>query len=224
MPDASLFCNRCGARMTQAEKVRHPGSIIPPPRPARRYPMSDPYAKQQADDNDQEIDEEGEEGFEEPEEEQVPKKKPGKKRSEEVIFRINQAFWPGAVAYFLATVCTLAISAIVYYISAPFWIALGFAAVCFIPAVIRHIRLMNTIYLLTNTKIEIETGVFSKSSRNIPLRHVMDVFVSETFKERLIGIGDILIETAAREGRIKLDNISDPRRYADMILDQLQQQ
>lgn len=215
--------------MSPADKVRHPGSIIPPPRPARRYPMYDPSAKPQADDaddNDEEINEneEEEEEFEEPEEEQPPKKKPGRKRSEEVIFRINQAFYPGAVAYFLATVCTIAIAAVVYYVSAPFWIALGFAVVCFIPAIIRHIRLMNTIYLLTNTKIEIETGVFSKSSRNIPLRHVMDVFVSETFKERLIGIGDILIETAAREGRIKLDNISDPRRYADMILDQLQQQ
>jgi len=210
--------------MRPVEKLRHPGSIIPPPRPARRYPMVDPPAQPQ---EDEEIYYDDEAEFEEEEVEQQPeeaKKKPGKKRSEEVIFRINQTFYPGAVAYLIATVLTVAIAAIVYYISAPFWIALGGAVFCFIPAIIRHIQLMNTIYLLTNTKIEIETGVFSKSSRNIPLRHVMDVFVSETFKERLIGIGDILIETAAREGRIKLDNIHDPRKYADMILDQLQQQ
>jgi uncharacterized membrane protein YdbT with pleckstrin-like domain len=204
-------------------KLRHPGAIIPPPRPARRYPMFESKSSAGIEEEESAYDDQDDQ-VDEPEEEQPeePKKKPGKKRSEEVIFRINQAFYPGAVAYFIASICTVAIAAIVYYLSAPFTIALAGAAVCFIPAVIRHIQLMNTIYLLTTNKIEIETGIFSKSSRNIPLRHVMDVFVSETFKERLIGIGDILIETAASEGRIKLDNISDPRKYADMILDQLQ--
>jgi len=205
-------------------KLRHPGAIIPPPRPARRYPMFESGASAEIEEEELAYDDQDEQP-EEPEEEQPeePKKKPNRKKSEEVIFRINQAFYPGAVAYFIATICTLGIAGIVYYISAPFWIVLGGAAACFIPAVIRHIQLMNTIYLLTTKKIEIETGVFSKYSRNIPLRHVMDVFVSETFKERLIGIGDILIETAASEGRIKLDNINDPRKYADMILDQLHQ-
>jgi hypothetical protein len=37
----------------------------------------------------------------------------------------------------------------------------------------------------------------------------------------LIGIGDILIDTASAESKMKLDNINDPRRYADMILNQL---
>jgi uncharacterized membrane protein YdbT with pleckstrin-like domain len=226
LPDASLFCNRCGARMRPTEnRLRHPGAIIPPPRPARRYPMAGSGTASDSEDEDLYYEYQGdeEEEYDELEEEQPKEtqKKNNRKRSEEVIFRINQAFYPGAVAYALATVCTLAIAAIVYYLSAPFWIALGGAVICYFPAVVRHIQLLNTIYLLTNTKIEIETGIFSKTSRNIPLRHVMDVFVSETFKERLIGIGDIIVETAASEGKIKLDNINDPRKYADMILDQL---
>lgn len=208
-------------------RLRHPGAIIPPPRPARRYPMFENIQEEEEEVYQDDLDEQDEideidEIDEEPEEKPEPKKNP-RKKPEEVIFRINQAFYPGAVAYFVASLFTLGIAAIVYYVSAPFWVALGGAAACFIPAVIRHIRLMNTIYLLTTNKIEIETGVFSKYSRNIPLRHVTDIFVSETFKERLIGIGDILIETAASEGKIKLDNIGNPRKYADMILDQLHQ-
>jgi len=168
------------------------------------------------DDEDQVPSEDQEES--QPENEQ---KKRSRKKSEKVIFRINQAFYPAAVAYFFATLCTITIAILVYYLSAPFQVALIGAVVCFIPAILRHIQLVNTIYILTSTKIEIETGVFSKSSRNIPLRHVMDVLVSETFKERLIGIGDILIDTASSESKMKLDNITEPRKYADMILDQL---
>jgi membrane protein YdbS with pleckstrin-like domain len=223
LPDASMFCNRCGARLQSTEeRPRHPGSIIPPPRPARRYPVmesqysAEEYEEIDYDDQDQEPYED--QGEEQPEKDQ--KKRPNKK-SEKVIFRINQAFYPAAVAYFFASMSTIAIGALVYYLSAPFQVALIGAVVSFIPAIIRHIQLQNTIYILTTTKIEIETGVFSKSSRNIPLRHVLDVLVSETFKERLIGIGDILIDTASSESKMKLDNINEPRKYADMILDQL---
>jgi membrane protein YdbS with pleckstrin-like domain len=226
LPDVSMFCNRCGARLRSTEeRPRHPGAIIPPPRPARRYPlMESQYSAAQAEE-DEEIyyDYQDEEMYEDEEEEQPQndRKKRPEKRSEKVIFRINQAFYPAAVAYFLASVCTIAIGGLVYYLSAPFQVALVGAVVCFIPAIIRHIQLQNTLYILTTTKIEIETGVFSKSSRNIPLRHVLDVLVSETFKERLIGIGDILIDTASSESKMKLDNINEPRKYADMILDQL---
>jgi membrane protein YdbS with pleckstrin-like domain len=203
------------------ERPRHPGAITPPPRPARRYPKIGSQLSAAPPEEDEEIYyDDLDEYQEEDEPEDRPKKRP-RKQDEKVIFRIHQAFYPAAVAYFLASVCTIAIAALVYYLSAPFQVALVGAVVCFIPAVIRHIQLVNTIYILTNTKIEIETGVFSKSSRNIPLRHVLDVLVSETFKERLIGIGDILIDTASADSKMKLDNINDPRIYADMILDQL---
>jgi membrane protein YdbS with pleckstrin-like domain len=226
LPDASLFCNRCGARIRSTEeRPRHPGSIIPPPRPARRYPIMESQYTSAPAEEDEEIydDDQDEELYEDMEEDQPEdrRKKRPQKQSEKVIFRIHQAFYPAAVAYFLASVCTIGIAAIVYYLSAPYQVALVGVVVCFVPAIIRHIQLVNTIYILTNVKIEIETGVFSKSSRNIPLRHVLDVLVSETFKERLIGIGDILIDTASAESKMKLDNINDPRRYADMILNQL---
>jgi uncharacterized membrane protein YdbT with pleckstrin-like domain len=182
--------------------------------------MESQYTSVPADEDEEIYYDDQNEDMEEDQPEDRRKKRPNK-RSEKVIFRIHQAFYPAAVAYFLASVCTIGIAAIVYYLSAPFQVALVGAVVCFVPAIIRHIQLINTIYILTNTKIEIETGVFSKSSRNIPLRHVLDVLVSETFKERLIGIGDILIDTASAESKMKLDNINDPRRYADMILDQL---
>jgi uncharacterized membrane protein YdbT with pleckstrin-like domain len=83
-------------------------------------------------------------------------------------------------------------------------------------------RLKRTVYTLTVTKLEIRTGIFSKDAKNIPLRHIDNVEVSETLKERLIGIGDVFIDSAALDTKMVLNNIKYPRKYADMIMDQLQ--
>lgn len=220
LPDGSQFCNRCGAKMrTAEERLRKPGIAVPPPRPARRYPIIENRPAPKPVEEDEMTDDEYYE-----EQEVRPSRRPSErydKQGEKVIFRINQAFYPAAIAYLTAIVCSILVAAIVAFLQGPYWIVLGFAVIFFIPAIIRHMQLVNTIYILTDTKIEIESGIFSKTSRNIPLRHVLDVFVSETFKERLIGIGDIVIDTAATEAKMKLDNINSPRMYADMILDQL---
>jgi membrane protein YdbS with pleckstrin-like domain len=96
------------------------------------------------------------------------------------------------------------------------------AAVIFIRPIIRHMRLKRTVYTLTGAKLEIRTGIFSKDTKNIPLRHIDNVEVSETLKERLIGVGDVLIDSAALDTKMVMNNIKNPRKYADMIMEQLQ--
>jgi len=140
---------------------------------------------------------------------------------DKIIFRINQTFYPVAVSYFLSIISTGLVTVVVSYLALSFIVVLAFGFVFFIPSILKHIRLTYTFYTLTPTKLEIQTGLLSKSRRNVPLRHIQDVFVSETFKERLIGIGDIMIDTAASESTIRLDNVHEPRKYADLILEQL---
>jgi uncharacterized membrane protein YdbT with pleckstrin-like domain len=77
------------------------------------------------------------------------------------------------------------------------------------------------VYTLTNAKIEIEYGLLSKTIRNIPLRNIQDVTASATLGERLIGVGDVIIDSAAEAGKIPMNNIRDPRKHADLILEQL---
>jgi membrane protein YdbS with pleckstrin-like domain len=141
---------------------------------------------------------------------------------EQIIFRISPAFYEVSFTYMWAIALALLATAAVAYARGPLWIAAAFAAVFFVAPVVRHIRLKSTVFTLTTVKIEIRTGIFSTATRNIPLRHVQDVTVSETLKERLIGIGDVLIDSAAVEGKIAMNNIKNPRKYADLILEQLQ--
>ncbi|MFN6203422.1 MAG: PH domain-containing protein [Acidobacteriota bacterium] len=111
---------------------------------------------------------------------------------------------------------------IIAYFNGGFLLSLGCAMVTFVPSVIKHIRHIHTIFTLTTIKLEISEGLFSKSTRNIPLRHIQDVAVRENFKERLLGIGDIVVDTPSMESRLILNNVNNPRHYADLILEQLE--
>jgi putative membrane protein len=122
----------------------------------------------------------------------------------------------------LAAALSLIVTAGVAYARGSLVFALVGAVIFFLRPILRHMRLKRTVYTLTATKLEIRTGILSKDAKSIPLRHIDNVEVSETLKERLIGIGDVLIDSAALDSKMVLDNINNPRKYADLIMDQLQ--
>lgn len=234
LPDGSEFCNRCGAKMKTAdERLRRPSPVAPPPRPARRHPIVESRPTPKPVENE-------EEGFnsqvyarrrdrqdDQQNSRQVNSRQVNQgnvkynKEGHRVVFRIHQTFLPVALAYIGSIVFALIMAAFIAYLKGPLLLVLVLAVLSFIPAISKHLNLLRTVYILTENKIEIETGILSKSSHSIPLRHVIDVEVTESFKERLVGIGDIDIDTALSESKMRFDNISNPRKYAQMILDQL---
>ena len=246
LPEASIFCNRCGIRLqTTTERMRH---SKPFETPDSEYDPYDPYevprnisanrsdqgyeleeSVDDFEDSDLEVEEEwsefdGEDG-DEVEEEEIQVDPPShsyRGPKERVIFSINPAFYPVSSAYVLSTFVALLLAMIVAFFKGGFLLALGSAMISFVPSVIRHIRHIHTIFTLTTIKLEISEGLFSKSTRNIPLRHIQDVAVRENFKERLLGIGDIVVDTPSMESRLTLNNVKNPRHYADLILEQLE--
>jgi uncharacterized membrane protein YdbT with pleckstrin-like domain len=85
-----------------------------------------------------------------------------------------------------------------------------------------HLKQKMVSYTLTDTTIEIDKGLISRSTQNVPLRRIQDVTVSATFFQRLLGFGDIVVDNASETGgKVILDNIDSPRKYADMLLGQM---
>lgn len=85
-----------------------------------------------------------------------------------------------------------------------------------------HIRKKLVRYTLTDTTIEIDRGLISRTTQNVPLRRIQDVTVSATMWQRMLGFGDIIIDNASEDGgKIILDDIDSPKRYADMMLQQM---
>jgi len=85
-----------------------------------------------------------------------------------------------------------------------------------------HLRQKLLRYKLTETSLEIDSGLIATNTRNIPLRRIQDVTVSATALQRLAGLGDIVIDNASEDGgKVALHHIDRPRIYADMLLKQM---
>jgi uncharacterized membrane protein YdbT with pleckstrin-like domain len=117
----------------------------------------------------------------------------------------------GIVSLFLATTVSVVTSVI-----------LGMA-VLLIPLYF-HLRKKLVRYTLTDTTIEIDRGLISRTTQNIPLRRIQDVTVSATMTQRMLGLGDIIVDNASEDGgKVILDDIDSPKKYAELMLRQLRQ-
>ena len=123
-----------------------------------------------------------------------------------------------------AFILALVIGGIAQLLSALGTVVLGLIlclAFLVVPA-IYHLRQKLVRYTLTDTTIEIDRGLISRSTQNIPLRRIQDVTVSSTMMQRVLGFGDIVIDNASETGgKVVLDNIDSPRKYVDMLLEQM---
>jgi len=87
--------------------------------------------------------------------------------------------------------------------------------------VYKHIMRRREIYTLTDHKLEMRYGLIARTVQNIPLRNIQEVTVSASVRQRLLKLGDIVIESASEQGRVALSDIHNPDRYAGMILTEL---
>ena len=85
-----------------------------------------------------------------------------------------------------------------------------------------HLRRNMLRYTVTDAKLQIDTGLVARTTKNIPLSKIQDVTVSSSIPQRMMGFGDIIIDNASElGGSIVMHNISNPRHYADLLLREL---
>jgi membrane protein YdbS with pleckstrin-like domain len=85
-----------------------------------------------------------------------------------------------------------------------------------------HVKQKMLRYTLTDSKVEIDQGLISKTTRNVPLRIIQDVTVSATVTQRMLGFGNVEIENANEtDQKIILKNINSPKKYAEILLKQM---
>jgi len=141
---------------------------------------------------------------------------------EEVVFTVRPTLifiklgYALAVLGAIALVILLALTPVPWYIS----VLLGLSLLLF-PAYY-HVRRNTVRYTLTDAKMEIDTGLIARRTRNIPLSKIQDVTVNASIPQRMLGFGDLIVDNASEEGGTTvLHNISKPRHYADLLLREL---
>lgn len=125
-------------------------------------------------------------------------------------------------AYIVAGVTILSLAAAKAFDVLPFG---EYWWVCFLPPLLyliwivtRHISLSLTRLVINEDRIRMETGLLSKQMHAIDVTKVHDVRVEQSVKQRVIGVGNLSVETAAHSSRIFMQDIDQPQVVADRIL------
>jgi uncharacterized membrane protein YdbT with pleckstrin-like domain len=64
----------------------------------------------------------------------------------------------------------------------------------------------------------LETGFLSRTRRTVDTAKIQDVTVKQTLGQRLLGVGDLMLESAGESGRMSIANLDRPREIADAII------
>ena len=82
-----------------------------------------------------------------------------------------------------------------------------------------------TVYKLTEEKLLIETGFFSKKEEEIRLYRIMDLTLRRTFGQRLIGVGTIHCCTADKSTpEFDILSVKKPKEVKNLISDLVEKQ
>jgi Predicted membrane protein len=155
----------------------------------------------------------------------APRKIPGSDSGDEthlVIARPTMKFVKAG--YVTAAVGALVLVGLLsaFMVWVPAWTAVLIGLLLLLIPAYFHFRQKLIRYTLTDSKLEIDSGLISRTTRNIPLTRIQDVTVSSTLSQRLLGFGNVVIDNASEEGgKIVLRNIDSPRKFADSLLSQM---
>ena len=87
---------------------------------------------------------------------------------------------------------------------------------------IRYARWTTTSFVVTTDRLVYRVGVIAKHGKEIPLERVNDIAFTQTVFERIIGCGDLSIESAGAKSRETFADIPHPSRVQNEIYRQME--
>ena len=90
-----------------------------------------------------------------------------------------------------------------------------------VPPIIAYCRRNSTVLRIFPDRITLSRGLLSKCYRDYNPRDIRSIDIDQSFFQRMVGIGDLSISTAATaEGEEEIHSIPNPQRVRDLILAQ----
>lgn len=93
-------------------------------------------------------------------------------------------------------------------------VAIGVSAIWLL---VRYMKWVTTNFVITNDRIIFRQGVVGKSGIEIPLDRVNNVNFNQSAFERLLGAGDLLIESGGEDGQQRFTDVRKPQRVQNLV-------
>jgi uncharacterized membrane protein YdbT with pleckstrin-like domain len=97
------------------------------------------------------------------------------------------------------------------------FVTLAAIAIALLWLIVVWIRWQSTTYTLTDQRIKIETGVFARQSKMIPIDRVQDCTTRQSLVGRMLGYGRVEVDAAGAQGAEVLDHLPNPTVFRDQV-------
>lgn len=86
----------------------------------------------------------------------------------------------------------------------------------------RYISWVSTHFVLTSDRVIFRTGIIAKHGIEIPLERINTILFHQRIFERMLGLGDLEIESASKDGAQRFDDIRNPSEVQNEIYQQME--
>ncbi len=87
---------------------------------------------------------------------------------------------------------------------------------------LKYLQWRFTYFVVTDQRVVFRTGVLAKHGVEIPLERINNINFNQNIWNRMIGAGDLAIESAGREGQTTFDNVRHPDGVQQEIYRQME--
>ena len=149
---------------------------------------------------------------------------PRKLLNEEVILDLRPHWWflSGPVATVVLTVALSIFLAVISANSVLLIASLVLVVAALVWLLVRFLRWTTTNFVVTTDRLVFRSGVLSKQGREIPLERVNDITFHASLFERVIGAGDLVIESAGERGQQMFTDIPHPMQVQNEVYRQIE--
>src|SRR5947209_20576858 len=97
------------------------------------------------------------------------------------------------------------------------FLTLGVVALALLWLIVVWIRWRSITYTLTDQRITIQAGVFSRQEKIIPIDRVQDCTTRQSLLGRILGYGRVEVDAAGAQGAEVLDHLPKPGDFRDQV-------
>ena len=103
------------------------------------------------------------------------------------------------------------------------WAAIAIPTLALLWFAWTYVKWRTTNFVVTTDRLIFRQGVVAKKGKEIPLERINDISFNQTIFERLIGAGDLLIESGGEQGQQRFTDIRKPFEVQNLIYKSIEQ-
>ena len=92
---------------------------------------------------------------------------------------------------------------------------------CALWVIVRYVLWVTSNFVITSDRVIYRAGLFAKHGIDIPLERVNSIQMKQSLLERIVGAGDLMIESGAEFGQSRFTDIRNPENVQKLIYQQM---